>query len=369
MKIALATSTVSVETGANTGLNMLARQLQERGHEVSRWRMGRMPNGEVHAIRRWHDVMEQREGYLIPGKDDRLWPTLWDDHDVVHITNYGVMSLGFGEVLDKSVGALVFSLHDPHEVENYGRSIIGLMRRADRVMFIGRTFMEHVKGAGYFNADDAERKCRWTPQPYCRVAAPGMPMHRASLKKARRVICTSPWRWNKRIPVIARAASHLPDDVTTEFWTGNKLLDVEVQLEEVPAYFSRCRVMDGWKWPEQAPEVYGTASVLVDLVAFSDEDVGRTEYPILEAWDWGVSPIVNKNHALGEHVTVVDQLKPGRNVYVTPAEPLAVATAICVALEKPVMRAEMDESLEPHLTAGDGFVAAYEEAVEERRNG
>lgn len=362
MRIALATSSLSPQAGANTGQNMLARQLRGAGHEVTQWRIARTTESTVFVTRLGSDVKREGRTMLIPGEDVRAWADLWGDNDVVHVTNPGVMGRDFKDAIDKTVGPLVLSVHDPYEFHALRRALVEWMRRAGKVMFIGEPFMRWVRRCQFLPDDEFDRKARHTPQPYVRACPSDFAFDRA---RPGRAVCTSPWRWNKNIPLIVEAAGLLPGDVTVAFHSANRNSDVEHLAGQTEGWH-RCEDHDeAWSWPEAAFSIYGGASVLVDLVYFDGNDVGRTEYPILEAWDFGCVPVVLKGFA--GPASERGELLHGRNCYVVDPDPESVAAGIVRGIETPVpdMAAAFEESLEPHGTAWIGFQLAYEEACEE----
>jgi len=354
MRIALVTTSLSPTAGANTGMSMLGRQLRERGHAVTLWRMGRDASYTIYISRLGREVEAEGRDRLEIGRDVFTWPEFWQHTDVVHITNPGIINEKFARALDTDLGPLVLSVHDPHEFQALGMGLIWLMRAARKILFVGREFKQRTREAGWLPQAEFDRKAVYTPQPYVRIG------RGAGLRKARRIVNTSPWRGNKNIPLLVEAAAHLPPDVRLEFHTANRNPLIE-EFAEAQAGWDRCEDhYEPWEWPGDAEKIYGTAAALADLVYFDGTDTGRTEYPILEAWDFGTTPVVLNGYAPGrEH----HELQNGRNVYTTTRDPRDVAATLVKAIERPLPREAFDEALTEHEEAGEIFERAYQEAL------
>jgi glycosyltransferase involved in cell wall biosynthesis len=355
MRIGLATTSISTESGVNTYQAMLARQLRTLGHNVVQWRIIGDPSEQLWVVPQRSQLLQEGRHRMEIGKDLHPWGLeLWNQIDVLHITDAGRIDEKYIAALDKKMGPLVVSIHDPYEFQTLGQGLLFLMDRADKILFIGERFMEATRDAEWMAAEAFERKARLTLQPYVRVAGG------AEWEKHRRVINTSPWRWNKNISLIVDAADRLRDERPIEFWTSNRNPDVECYAEE-QAGWDHCSSHDTpWQWPRDAELIYGDAAVLVDCVFFDVTDTGRTEYPILEAWDFGVTPVVLEGF-IGNPLTT--ELVDGYNVYGTAPGIEALVRTIKHALDNPLPQAFMDESLKPHVMAGELFARAYLETL------
>lgn len=359
MRIALATTSLSPNAGANTGMSMLGRQLRALGHEVSLWRLGRDSDYKIYVSRLSREIEREGRDRLEMGRDVFGWPEFWEHADVVHITNPGVINEKFARALDMDLGPLVLSVHDPHEFQALHEGLIWLMGAARKILFVGREFLERTREAGWLPQTEFDCKAVYTPQPYVRIGRD------AGKIKARRIINTSPWRGNKNIPLTVEAASYLPEGLSIEFHTANRNPIIEEFAEQTGGW-ERCEDHDQpWQWPGDAERIYGTAAVLVDLVYFDGTDTGRTEYPILEAWDFGATPVVLKGFATHKVTSELhDQWGAApANVHATSKDPIDIAATITNALEHPVPREWLDDALLPHEEAGRIFVEAYEDAL------
>lgn len=356
MKIALCTPSLSRVGGSNSFMFHLALQLRELGHEVSMWTLAQKSDGGVFALKR--GTRKEASGTLKIGEDIIAWPELHERHDVVHITNAGQVYLGFEELLDKNLGPTVLTVHDPHEMlvnQREGR-FLRLIDVANRVHFIGKAYHDHFRLAGYIPTADFDRKAVWARQPY-------VPMERLSEMPNHDVTCTSNWRWNKGIINIVKAAEILArseEEFDLQFWTSDRMEDVWQQV----------RVLKGWENCSCCGEGYDpsefrygayAARVLVDMVYFDEYDTGRTEYPILEAWNFGVTPVISERFA-GKSPS--DYTK-GQDVYVSRPDPTDLALALRFALMAPLPVANMNYRLREHGTQQSGAVIArtYEELL------
>lgn len=369
MRIALASTSMSTSAGPNTGQAHLARQLRALGHDVSQWRIGFGPEDAIYVMRSRGDIEREGRDTVDLDTDFLPWGDLWKRHevDVVHITNPGMMGQQFDEALDTTAGPLVLSVHDPYEFHSLRKALVRWMHQSQRVMFIGRTFMRWARRCEYLPQVEFDRKARYTPQPYTRhpvtAAWDERTREYAHAFHQPRAINTSPWRSNKNIPMLVEAAGLLPRGVIVSFHTSNRNEEIEARVEEDPAW-PRCENHPApWSWYDDAEEIYGRAGTLVDLVYFNEDDTGRTEYPILEAWDFGVTPIVLR--AFAGPPTEQGELLHGWNVFAASMDPGDVARTILMAIEHPLSAAPLMESLRPHLATGTAFETAYQEAIDE----
>jgi len=367
MRIALTTTSLNKYGGAASYQDHLAAQLRALGHTVTQYRIGRIDaeKGDIICVDR-SVIRRPDEEFVAPERLFCSWPELWERNDVVHITNPGALHLGFDyDKLFLRHGPLVLTIHDPHEIEVVGPTLIRLCDLADIVTFIGKRYMDAFCTAGY--AEGMTSKARHLIQPYVRVNKT-----RTSWAKQRRIICTSPWRPVKRVDLVARAAGYLPLTgalavLPLEFWSGAGIGYVEDMVEALPG-FAQCDDKGEWS-DEQRFEVYGSSAVLVNMTHFDSTDTGRTEYPILEAWDYHVTPVIPTDFAgppnpPGDAITE-QAFRDGFNCRIVEPNPEAVAEGIMQALDgKPGIPGHIfDSCLEDHERIGRGYVAAYEEAV------
>jgi len=366
MDIALATTSINKWGGASSFQNHLAAQLRELGHTVTQYHIGRTDAhlGRVICVDR-SVVKRPDEPFVAPERLTCEWRALWDRHDVVHITNPGALHIGFDhdQLFGTKHGPLVLTVHDPHEIEVIGPTLLKLCELADRVTFIGGRYMRHFVDAGYVQgfAD----KARLVPQPYVRRAPADK-----DWTKARVAVCTSPWRPVKRIDLIVKAAGLLPVTRETEravsvaplrFWAGVGVDYVEDIVEALDGY-KNCDDMGSW--PEfETDIVYGPARVLVNMTHFDETDTGRTEYPILEAWDYQVLPVLPSDFAGDPGPPSEQAFRDGVNCVIVEPEPEAIAEGIMRAMDLHLPWSWYDASLEPHLTAGRAYVTVYSEAM------
>jgi hypothetical protein len=366
MKIALATTSLSRFGGAASYQDHLAYQLLTLGHTVTQYRIGHVDakKGDIICV----------EKSVIKGPDKQFtapeslycpWSELWERHDVVHITNPGALHLGFFDPakLFKKHGPLVLTIHDPHEIEVLGPTLIGLCELADIVTFIGKRYMDSFCAAGY--AKGMTSKAWHLIQPYNRANK-----KRARWAKQRRIICTSPWRPVKRINLVVEAAGFLPltgEEAVKplELWSGDGIDYVEDMVEALPGY-AHCDDKGAWE-PEQQFEVYGSAAVLVNMTFFDSSDTGRTEYPILEAWDYHLTPVLPSDFVglPNRSETRENEFRHGYNCVIVEPQPFAIAAGIVQALTgKPGIPPHIfDGCLEDHTRVGKNYVEAYEEAI------
>ncbi|MBN2564192.1 MAG: hypothetical protein JXB46_00615, partial [Candidatus Eisenbacteria bacterium] len=240
MRIALATTSLNRYGGAASFQDHLAGQLRSIGHEVTQYRIGRMNDTKAEIICVDRSVIKRKDqAFVAPEELTCRWPELWDRHDVVHVTNPGCLHSGFDwdQLFGRKYGPFVITIHDPHEMEVLGPTLIKLCEMADIVTFIGARYMEAFVAHGYL--DGMDTKARHIIQPYTRR----VPADKAWVKE-RRVVCTSAWRPVKRIDLITRAAELLPMEgpeavVPLEFWSGDGVDYVEDIVESLPGY-SNC---------------------------------------------------------------------------------------------------------------------------------
>lgn len=368
MRIALCTTSLAKYGGAASFQDHLAAQLRGTGNEVSQYRIGRTDEKKGRIICVDKGCIKRPDEEFIA--EERLtckWEDLWTRHDVVHITNPGSLHLGFDwdQLFATKHGPLVLTVHDPHEIEVLGPTLIKLCETADIVTFLSPRYMQHFVSAGYVDTPTMAGKARSARQPYVRRTDPGAP-----LLKLRRAVCTSAWRPVKRIDLIVKAAGFLPVSrdpadwegghiMPLEFWSGDGVAYVQDMVDDLPG-MANCEDHGAWE-ETQIREIYGSAAVVVNMTMFDETDTGRTEYPILEAWDYGTMPVIGKDFA-GEDQ--FGQLEPGFNCMTTELDPEAIAARIMDAIDNPVPRPHFNKSLEPHTRAGLRYHELYEEAIE-----
>ena len=375
MRIALGTTSLAKYGGAASFQDHLAAQLRATGNEVSQYRIGRTDEKKGRIICVDKGCIKRPDEEFIA--EERLtcqWEDLWKRHDVVHITNPGSLHLGFDwdQLFATKHGPLVLTVHDPHEIEVLGPTLIRLCETADIVTFLSPRYMKHFVSAGYVDTPTMADKARWARQPYVRRTDPA-----EHLLKLRRAVCTSAWRPVKRIDLIVKAAGFLPVSrdpadaalltpadregkiMPLEFWSGDGVSYVQDMVEDLPG-MANCEDRGAWE-ETQIREVYGSAAVVVNMTMFDETDTGRTEYPILEAWDYQVMPVIGTDFAGDYHF---GQLEPGFNCFTAKPEPEAIAARIMDAIANPRPSAHFAKSLEPHTKAGLRYHELYEEAVE-----
>lgn len=378
MRIALGTTSLSKYGGAASFQDHLAAQLRASGNEVTQYRIGREDATKGRIICVDKGVIKRKdEPFIAPQRLTCTWEDLWHRHDVVHITNPGSLHLGFDwdQLFATKHGPLVLTVHDPHEIEVLGPTLIKLCETADVVTFLSPHYMQHFVSAGYVDTPTMADKARFALQPYVRRKDPG-----ELILKLRRVVCTSAWRPVKRIDLIVKAAAFLPvsrDPATTpgaltpeirkgdkimplEFWSGDGVSYIEDMVENLPG-MENCEDHGVWE-VEEIGTVYGTAAAVVNMTCFDDTDWGRTEYPILEAWDYQVMPVLGTDF-VGPEPELIGQLLPGVNCIAVEPEPEAIAAGIMQSIEKPVPMQNFAAALEPHTVAGARYLECYEEAV------
>jgi len=360
MRIALATTSLAKHGGAASFQDHLAAQLRDAGNQVTQYRIGRTDEKKGRIICVDKDCIKRPDEEFIA--EERLtcgWEDLWERNDLVHITNPGSLHLGFNwdQLFATKHGPLALTIHDPHEIEVLGPTLIELCKTADLVTFLSPRYLEHFVSAGYVDAEIMRLKAVYVRQPYVRRNDPAR-----IFEKARRVVCTSGWRPVKRIDLIVKAAEFLPVESGNvkplEFWSGDGVAYVEDMVENLPG-MANCEDHGEWD-DEQMDDVYGTAGAVVNMTMFDESDTGRTEYPILEAWDYQVMPVIGTDFA-GD--AEFGQLQPGFNCFTAEPTPEAVAARIIDALDNPKPPAYFAKSLEPHEDAGRDYLAAYEEAI------
>jgi hypothetical protein len=332
------------------------------GHEVTRWTLAKAAAAYGYGV--WAIRADKAElpmegaGKLAlePGVDIIKYLDLWNHADLVHITNPPAVTMGFQEVVDKKGGPVVVTLHDSAEVMfNEGSGAMeALMSNADRIFFVGEVWMRMLRRQGRIPTRDFDRKARFFPHPYVRDGAGRI------VEPEKRIVCTSAWRWNKKIELTIDAAQLLaPDGYTVEFWTGAKDPQYAPFLQTLPGW-ACCSDMGTWRWPQDCGKVFGTAAYLTNMTTFGATDGLRTEYPILEAWDFGVTPIVRSCWAAetpgqseGAPVEGIDCL-----VADTGAE-IAAAVRAGIDFEQDAF----DAALKPHVEVGPRIAAEYAEAM------
>ena len=357
MKVALCTPSLSRVSGANSFQLHLAAQLRAFGHEVSLWTLAQTRESKVLAIKRTGERVPDGTRMEM-GKDILSWPELHERVDVVHITNAGQVYLGFEELLDKNLGPTVLTVHDPYEMlvnQREGR-FIRLIDTVDRVHFIGANYFAHFRECNYIPPEEFDRKAMWARQPYVAMTpVSSMPNHA--------ITCTSNWRWNKGIVPIVKAAEILAEtdeELDLQFWTTDRMDDVYEQVRKRTGW-KNCSVHGEGHDPSEFLYAAYSARILLDMVFFDEYDTGRTEYPILEAWNFGVTPIINEKFA-GKAPT---DYTPGHDVYVTEPTAEGIALAVRYARGRPLLERDMLLRLSEHNTAASGAIIAgvYEELV------
>lgn len=372
MRIALATTSLSKYGGAASFQDHLAAQLRAMGEEVSQYRIGRVDekDGRIICVDKGC-IKRVDEPFTAPERLTCGWADLWERHDLVHITNPGSLHIGFDwdQLFCRKHGPLVLTIHDPHEIDVLGPTLIKLCEIADVVTFISPRYKQHFVSAGYVDTPTMADKSEWVRQPYVRRTDP-----RAAWRhcKKRRVVCTSAWRPVKRIDLIVKAAEFLPvtrnpsenDEKLIrplEFWSGDGVDYVQDMVEDLVG-MQNCD--DHQEWTEdQIEDVYGTAAAVVNMTCYDETDSGRTEYPILEAWDYQVMPVLGTDF-VGPDTELIGMLAPGFNCIAVEPEPKAVAAGIMEAIDNPRDPDNFAASLEPNTTAGIRYLACYGKAVE-----
>ena len=361
MRIALATTSLGKFGGVASFQNHLAAQLRALGHDVVQYKIGREDCDAGRIICIEQDVIKRPDLRFEAAEGSYcFWPALWGRHDVVHITNPGELHNEFDEEqLLNPAGPLVLTIHDPHELDVLGPTLIRLCEAAHVVTFVGWRYMCSFLEGGY--VENMAGKATYLMHPYVRRAHPEYPW-----LKRRLAICTSAWRPAKRIELIVRAAEFLPFDEPEgieplQFWSGEGVDYVE----------DRCLGLAGWEhcedrgpWEDEAmPAIYGPARVVVNMSYFDPTDTGRTEYPILEAWDYQVIPVVGSDFA-GEGMGpgMRDILVDGLNCVVVEPAPDAIANGIMRAMDLGRRQSILRDYLSHHEVVGDEYVIAYEDA-------
>lgn len=365
MKIALATTSLSKFGGSASYQNHLALQLRAAGHTIGQYRIGHVDgtDGQIMCVDK--SAIHGLDKKFEAERDQVLaWPDLWKRHDVVHITNPGALHIGFDEaqLFGAKHGPLVLTIHDPHEIEVLGPTLIKLCELADMIVFIGRRYCDAFCSAGYVKG--GSKKACHLIQPYTRVAPADK-----KWPKRRRAICTSPWRPVKRVDLIVKAAELLPlegpeaiDKI--EFWSGDGIDYIEDIVESLPGYVN-CDDKGAWE-DNLRDVVYGSARVLVNMTFFDATDTGRTEYPILEAWDYQVIPVVARDF-IGDPIMrrSDDQLLEHRhNCIVVDPAPISIARGILDGMKLALPAERFAYCLERHGAMAEPFLDVYREAIE-----
>jgi len=348
--------------GTDTYEAELARQLTALGHEVSRWKLAKAAQtygGGVWAICvDKHELPDKASGTFPPDTQFVKWDQLWERADLVHLTTPHNVSMGYKKLLDTPPGHLVVTFHDSVEVMfNEGTGAMeGLMRIASRIFFVGEVWMRRLRQQRRIPHAEFDAKARYFPHPYTRIAT-----GRIADADPKRVVCASAWRWNKGIVQTVEAAELLANEgYRFEFWTGLKDPQLASFVQTMPGW-KHCRDMGKWEWPTDAPRIYDTAAYATNMTTFGTSDGQRTEYPVLEAWDFGVTPIVRSCWAhqgkaprsLGAPQAGIDCL--------TADDAATLANAVRSGVR--FSQDAFDAALLPHTTVGLDIAAEYESVI------
>jgi len=346
MRVGLCTPSIMQVGGGDSYMRHLSRQLADAGAIVSTYRLASTSDGRVFVVP--YTVTPGTQ--LDPESDIFPWADLWSQHDVVHVTAGGGMYTGFEQALDKKVGPLVVTVHDPFELQVGGKKFLRLLHLADGIIFISPTYMAAFREHGYLPQEEFDAKATHIRQPY---VPPAIPPGAWAKTHPPRIVCTSAWRWNKGIGHIIQAAQWLGEyyGLRVELWSADRQSDVEAMVQEYKGY-EYVDVIDGF---ERLPEVYGAAEVSITMTYFDEDDTGRTEYPILESWAYGVTPVVRTTF-VGENPV---QIIPDVNVVRSGTTPQETAAAIAGAAQRPLLRSAMERALLPHSGLGPRFIEVY----------